>query len=197
MQLFLLRAEAELQSVSGNNLSQNLQSLDSLRAQLSQLFGGPLSKSPSQTSQPRHQSREEIFKPRSFCSQTGAEIKFKGDWMKRPASSDEIAWLASILVSISGWLNEKVGLNRVDSNQGAASYLEVLSDVKSVHGTKETMKVVFSCFLAWVMWLCQTGVQLLRRYGLRVNLRWLASKRIVAMLLLIVVFNLLKRAFAL
>ncbi|XP_047970512.1 uncharacterized protein LOC125213812 [Salvia hispanica] len=197
LQLFLLRAESELQSVSGNNLSQNLQSLDSLRAQLSQLFGGPLSKSPSQTSQPRHQSREEIFKPRSFGSQTGAEIKFKGDWMKRPASSDEIAWLASILVSISGWLNEKVGLNRVDSNQRAASYLEVLSDVKSVHGTKETMKVVFSCFLAWVMWLCQTGVQLLRRYGLRVNLRWLASKRIVAMLLLVIVFNLLKRAFAL
>ncbi|KAK4395919.1 hypothetical protein Sango_1746200 [Sesamum angolense] len=33
------RAESELQSISGNNLAQNLQCLDSLKAQLSQLFG--------------------------------------------------------------------------------------------------------------------------------------------------------------
>lgn len=199
MQLFLLRAESELQSVSGNNLSQNLQCLDSFRTQLSQLFGGPISKSPSGTPQSRHQSREEIFRPRSFGSQTGAEIKFKGDWMKRPASSDEIAWLASVLVKISGWLNEKVGLDRVEPNQGATgwSYLEVLSDVKRVHGTKETMKIVFSCFLSWVMWLGEAGVQRMRRHGVRVNLRMLASKRIVAMLMLFTMFNLFKRAFAL
>lgn len=194
----MLRAEPELQSVSGNNLSQNLQCLDSLRAQLSQLFGGPISKSPSGTPQAKHQSREEIFKPRSFGNQTGGEIKYKGDWMKRPASSDEIAWLASVLVNISGWLNEKIGLDRVDPNEGATgwSYLEVLSDVKRVHGTKETMKVVFSCFLSWVLWLCEAGVQLMRRHGVRVNLRMLASKRVIAMILLFTIFNLFKRAFA-
>ncbi|KAH6829935.1 sphingomyelin phosphodiesterase [Perilla frutescens var. hirtella] len=201
LQLFLLRAESELQSISGNNLSQNLQCLDSLKAQLSQLFGGSISKSPPGTPQLRHQqqSREEIFKPRSFGSQTGAEIKYRGDWMKRPVSSDEIAWLASVLVSISGWLNEKVGLNQVGLNQGASgwSYLEVLSDVKNVQGTKETLKVVLSSFLSWVLWLGEAGVQLMRRHGLRVNLRMLASKKIVAMVLVFTMFNLLKRAFAL
>lgn len=197
----MLRAESELQSICGNNLTQNLQRLDSLQAQLSQIFGGPIAKSQSGTPQSRHQktqSREEIFKPRSFGNQMGAEIKYKGDWMKRPTSSDEIAWLASILVNLSGWLNDKVGLDRVDRNQGATSwsYLEVLSDVKSVHGTKETMKVVFCSFLSWVMWLLEVGVQLLRRHGLRINLRLLASKRIVAMVLVITLFNLLKRSFA-
>lgn len=191
-----------MQSISGNNLTRNLQCLDSLRVQLSQLFGGPISKSPSGTPQPRHQhtqSREEIFKPRSFGNQVGAEIKYKGDWMYRPTSGDEIAWLASILVSISGWLNDKVGLDRVDPNHGAAtgwSYLEVLSDVKSVHGTKETMKVVLCSFLSWVLWLVEAGVQLLRRNGLRINLRMLASKKIVAVVLVVALFNLLKRAFA-
>lgn len=118
--------------------------------------------------------------------------------MYRPTSSDEIAWLASILVNISVWLNDKAGLDRVDPNQGATgwSYLEVLSDVKSVHGTKETMKVVFFSFLSWVMWLVEAGVQLLRRNGLRINLRMLASKKIVAVVLVFTLFNLLKRAFA-
>lgn len=201
LQLFLLRAESELQSISGSNLSQNLQCLGSLKAQLSQLFGGSISKSPPGTPQSRHQqqSREEIFKPRSFGNQTGAKIKYRGDWMKRPVSSDEIAWLASVLVTLSGWLNEKVGLNRVDPNQGTSSwsYLEVLSDVKSVQGTKETLKVILCSFISWVLWLGEAGVQLMRRHGLRVNLRMLASKKIVAMVLVFTMFNLLKRAFAL
>lgn len=199
-----MRAESELQSVSGTNLSQNLQCLDSLKAQLSLLFGGLVSKSPSPSGTPhqsghQHQSREEIFKPRCFGNQTGTEIKYKGDWMKRPTSSDEIAWLASVLVHLSGWVNEKVGLNRVDPNQGASgwSYLEVLSDVKNVHGTKETVKVVLCSFLSWVMWLGEVGLQLMRRHGLRVNLRMLASKKIVAIVVVFTVFNILKRAFAL
>lgn len=195
-----MRAESELQSLSGTNVSRNLQCLDSLKAQLSQLFGGLVSKSPAGTPQSghQHQSREEIFKPRCFGNQTGTEIKYKGDWMKRPTSSDEIAWLASVLVHLSGWVNEKVGLNRVDPNQGVSGwpYLEVLSDVKNVHGTKETMKVVLCSFLSWVMWLGEVGLQLMRRHGLRVNLRMLASKRIVAMVVVFMVFNILKRAFA-
>ncbi|KAL0297902.1 UNVERIFIED_CONTAM: Eukaryotic translation initiation factor 5A-2, partial [Sesamum calycinum] len=67
LQLFLLRAESELQSISGNNLAQNLQCLDSLKAQLSQLFGGPIGKPSPGTAQSRHcqQSRDDIFKPRS------------------------------------------------------------------------------------------------------------------------------------
>ncbi|KAI3468980.1 hypothetical protein Pfo_025643 [Paulownia fortunei] len=201
LQLFLLRAESELQSISGNNLSQNLQCLDSLKAQLSQLFGCHITKPSSGTPQLRHrqQSRDDIFKPRSFGNQIGAEIKYKGDWMKRPVSSDEIAWLASFLVNISGWLNEKLGLNRGDCNEGGRgwSYLEVQGGMRSVYGPTETLKVVFCSLLSWIMWLGEAGVQFMRTNGLRVNLRMLASKKIVMIVLVFAAFNLLKKALAL
>lgn len=200
-QLFLLRAESELQSISGNNLAQNLQCLDSLKSQLSQLFGGPIAKASPGTAQSRHrqQSRDDIFKPRSFGNQIGAEVKYKGDWMKRPASSDEIAWLASLLVNISGRLNEKLGLNRADHSQRGTgwSYVEVQGGLTSVYGPMETLKVVFCSLLSWIMWLLEAGVQFMRTHGLRVNLRMLASKKIVVMVLILAAFNLFKKALAL
>ncbi|GFP94158.1 hypothetical protein PHJA_001560300 [Phtheirospermum japonicum] len=198
LQLFLFRAESELQS----NLSQNLQCLDSLKAQLSLLFGGPITvPSPETTPQSRHpqQSRDEIFKPRSFGNQMGTEIKYKGDWMKRPFSNDEIAWLASFLVSLSGRLNEKLGLNRVDSSQASTgwSYVEMQGGMTSVCGPLETLKVIFCSILSWIMWLIETGVHFMRTHGLRVNLRLLASKKIAVMVIIYATFNLLKRALAL
>ncbi|KAL2243071.1 uncharacterized protein LOC105157959 [Sesamum indicum] len=201
LQLFLLRAESELQSISGNNLAQNLQCLDSLKAQLSQLFGGPIAKPSPGTTQSRHcqQSRDDIFKPRSFGNQIGAEIKYKGDWMKRPVSGDEIAWLASLLVNISGRLNEKLGLNRVENSERGTgwSYVEVQGGMRSVYGPMETLKVVFYSLLSWIMWLVEAGVQFMRTNGLRINLRMLASKKIVVMVLVFAAFNLLKKALAL
>lgn len=205
LQLFILRAESELQSFSGNNNSRNLQCLDSLKTQLTRLFGGPITKHQPITppeSMNHHQSRDEIFKPRNFGKPSGAEIKYKGDSMRRPFSSDEIAWLASFLVNISGWLNEKLGLNRVtdySSNQGGSgwSFVEVPGGTKSVHGPMETLKVVFCCLVSWIMWLGEAVVQLMRSHGVRVNLRMLASKKIVVMVLVFAAFNLLKRAFAL
>ncbi|KAL7160483.1 hypothetical protein ABFS83_01G098100 [Erythranthe nasuta] len=203
LQLFLLRAESELQSISGNNL----QSLDSLKSHLSRLFGGPITISSPPQSKHNHpiqheQSRDEIFKPRSFRNKIGgAEIKYKGDWMKRPFSNDEIAWLASFLVNISGRLNEKLGLNQVDCTDQRGSdwsYVEMKGNgVRSVNGPMETLKVVFCCLLSWIMWFGGAGVQLMRSHGLRVNLRLLASKKIVVVVLVFAAFNLLKRALAL
>ncbi|KAK4395920.1 hypothetical protein Sango_1746300 [Sesamum angolense] len=90
--------------------------------------------------------------------------------MKRPASSDEIAWLASLLVNISGRLNEKLGLNRVDDTQRGTgwSYVEVQGGMRSVYGPMETLKVVFYSLLSWIMWLVEAGVRFMRTNGLRV-----------------------------
>ncbi|KAL8539838.1 hypothetical protein ACS0TY_001439 [Phlomoides rotata] len=193
LQLFLLRAESELQSISGVNLSLNLQHLDSLKSQLSQLFGGPITKSSPETPQSRnhHQSRDEIFKPRSFNNQIGAEVKYKASFVP---SQDEIAWLAPFLVKLSGQLNEKLGLSRVDCNQGGGgwSYVEVQGDV---YGAKGTLKVVLCCLVSLVGWVVECGLLLMRRFGLRVNLRVLASKRIALLLFLVVAFYVLKKAF--
>ncbi|XP_073047887.1 uncharacterized protein [Primulina eburnea] len=202
LQPFLLRAEAELQSLAGNNVVQNLQNLNSLKAQVNQLFGGPITKPSSGALEFRHchQSYHEIFKPRGSGNLMGDEIRYKGDSMKRPISDDEIAWLSKLLINLSSWVNECFGLNQVHCTQGGGhgwSYVEVPSGLRNVCGPKETVKVVSFSLLSWIMWLGESGVQFMRNHRLRINLRVLASKKVVGMVLIFAVFNLIKKAVAL
>ncbi|CAI9755332.1 unnamed protein product [Fraxinus pennsylvanica] len=201
LQLFLLRAESELQAIYSNNVAQNLQCLDSLKAQVGVLFGGPITNSSSigtpresKTTQ-QQQAHDLRFEPRScFETRTGGEIKYKGDWMKRPISNDEIAWLAKLLVYLSGWLNECLGLNRVNCTQGGPdwSYVQISGGVEKV-----TIKVVLCWLLSWITWLRETGANFMKEHGLRVNLRMLASKKVVLRLLVIAAALLLfKKVFA-
>ncbi|KZV45958.1 hypothetical protein F511_10648 [Dorcoceras hygrometricum] len=199
LQLFVLRAESELQSVSGNNVVQSLQNLDSLKAQVNQLFGGPITKSSSGTLESRHchQSCHEIFKPRVSGNQLGDDIRYKGDSMERPISDDEIAWLAKLLVNLSNWMNFCFGLNQVPVIEGGHgwSYVEVPSGLTSVDGPKETVKVVSFSLLSWITWLGESLVQFMRNHHYRINLRVLASKKVAVMVLIFAVFNLLKKTF--
>ncbi|KAH0643062.1 hypothetical protein KY290_035433 [Solanum tuberosum] len=198
LQLFVLRAESELQSIGGENLSQNLQGLDRLKSELCQLFGGPIMKpvSTPETVQCEYM-RDEIFKPRSFANRAMVDIKYKGDWMKRPISDDEIGWLAKVLVKLSGWLNESLGLSQVESSQESPSwsYVDMSSDARSVCGPMEVIKVVLCSFISWLLMLRGAGVRFMREHGVRVNLRVLASKKVVVVLLVIAAFSLLRRAF--
>lgn len=197
-QLFVLRAESELQSIGGENLSQNLQCLDRLKSELCQLFGGPILKSmnTAETVQREH-LRDEIFKPRSFANKSMVDIKYKGDWMKRPISDDEIGWLAKVLVKLSGWLNESLGLSQIESSQQSPSwsYVDLSSDARSVYGPMEMIKVVLYSFVSWLLMLRGAGVRFMREHGVRANLRVLASKKVVVVLLVIAAFGLLRRAF--
>ncbi|KAG5592874.1 hypothetical protein H5410_043388 [Solanum commersonii] len=198
LQLFVLRAESELQSIGGENLSQNLQGLDRLKSELCQVFGGPIMNpmSTPETVQCEYM-RDEIFKPRSFANRAMVDIKYKGDWMKRPISDDEIGWLAKVLVKLSGWLNESLGLGQVESSQESPSwsYVDVSSDARSVCGPMEVIKVVLCSFISWLLMLRGAGVRFMREHGVRVNLRVLASKKVVVVLLVIAAFSLLRRAF--
>uniref|UniRef100_A0A2C9WD28 Sphingomyelin phosphodiesterase 4 n=1 Tax=Manihot esculenta TaxID=3983 RepID=A0A2C9WD28_MANES len=199
LQLFILRAEAELQANSGDNLAHNLQLVDSLKAQVSCLFGGytvkPISFTP-ETKQPE-QSRDEIFKPRRVANRALADVKYRGDRMKRPISDDEVAWLANLLVWLSIWLNENLGLNQEDNNDGGPkwSYVEVSSEVENVCGPSESMKMMFFAISSWFLALCGSAVRLMRKHGVRINLRILASKKVVMVLFMSALFSVLKKAF--
>lgn len=197
LQLFILRAEAELQTLSGDNLAQNLQHVDSLKAQLSQLFGGNFFKPVSVTTEVQEQrSRDGIFKPRRVVHNSFADIRYKGDWMKRPVSDDEIAWLANLLVRLSGWLNKALRLNYVESGDAGSkwSYVEVSGDIADVCGPVNTMKVLLCAAGSWLLMMGGEVAGLMRKHGLRVNLRILASKKIVMAFLVCSLFVLLKKA---
>ncbi|PQQ03531.1 uncharacterized protein Pyn_31307 [Prunus yedoensis var. nudiflora] len=200
LQLFILRAEAELQAISGDNGVENLQCIDSLKAQVGCLFGGHIVKALSFSPEAKQsmQHRDEIFMPRRVGNHTLGDIKYKGDWMKRPISDDEVAWLAKVLVLFSDWLNECLGLNRTEGSQADPtwSYVEVSSDVLgNVCGPADTIKAVFGAVGSWLLMLGVAVVRLMRKHGVRVNLRMLASKKVVMVLLLSVVYSILKKAF--
>lgn len=201
LQLFILRAESELQALSGDNLVNSLQYLDSMKTQASFLFGEHILHPILATPEARksYQSRDEIFKPRRVDNEPRADIKYKGDWMKRPISDDEVAWLAKLLVRLSDWINDSLGLNQVESSSEVPScppYVKVPSEVIGyVSGPIETMKVVFSSIASWLLVLGSAMLRFMRRHGLRVNLRVLASKKVMMVFLLYIVFTVLKKAF--
>lgn len=199
LQLFVLRAEAELQAIGGDNVVNNLQLLDSLKAKVGSLFGGYVLKSTSGTAEPRQceKSRNEVFSPRVAGNFQVAGIKNKGDRMMRPISGDEVAFLARLLVTLSLWLNERLGLNQRESSMISPgwSYLEVSSNSSNVYGLAETMKLVLRSVFLWLIVVGREALKFMREHGLRVNLRMLASKKIVSVLLIIVGFSAVKRVF--
>lgn len=198
LQLFILRAEAELQANSGDNLACNLQCIDSLKLQVSCFFGGHTVKQISFTPEVKHvQSRDEIFKPRRVFNHSSHNVKYKGDWMKRPISDDEVAWLAKFLVWLSSWLNENLGLYQAERSNvdPKLSYVEPPSDAGNVCGSTEIMKMTLCAVCSWFLMSGAMVVRLMRKHGARVNLRMLASKKIVMVLLACSVFRILKRVF--
>ncbi|XP_058757698.1 uncharacterized protein LOC131630972 [Vicia villosa] len=208
LQLFILRAEAELQAISGGNVTRSLKCIDSLKEKLGCLFDGraiePSSISPERIQ--HQQSRDEIFKPRRSGNRMYTDIKYKGDWMRRPISSDEIAWLAKVLVWLSDWLNENLGLNQSEislrlnetnnsKSSSTCSYVEVSTDVTHISGPSEVLKAFLCTICSWFLFVGAACLGFMRKNGLRVNLRILASKKVVMVFVLYAVFNLLKKLF--
>ncbi|KAI3821831.1 hypothetical protein L1987_09404 [Smallanthus sonchifolius] len=201
-QLLALRAESELQVISPENLPSNLQLLSSLKARMGCLFGGNMITSPTipESSKQSEKPHHEIFRPRTAGNRPTTDIRYKGDWMKRPISKDEVAWLANLLVRLSGWLNNVLGLNsRENGHVGPStwSYVEVSGDAgANVYGPKDALRLVIGAICCWVMMLGREGVKLMRQHGVRVNLRILASKKIVTVVVIAVAFNTLRRMFS-
>ncbi|KAK7251777.1 hypothetical protein RIF29_35288 [Crotalaria pallida] len=199
IQLFIMRAEAELQAISGDKITPSLQCINSLKAKLGCLFDGQTirSSSPSSDQMQHPQSRDEIFKPRRGAGNHAyLNVKYKGDWMRRPISNDEIAWLAKVLIRLSDWLNESLKLNQAETTHQVSSkcsYVEVSTDVAHICGPSETLKVIFCTISSWFLFLGAASLGFLRKYGLRVNLRILASKKIIMVLVFYAVFSILKK----
>lgn len=196
-----MRAEVELEAISGGNSAGSIQCIDSLKSLVSSFFGGHAIKPiPFSLEAERQQSRDEIFKPKRVGNHVLANIKYKGDWMRRPISDDEIAWLAKLLIWLSDRLNESLGLNQPESSivMPKWSYVEVSGESEGkIYGSTDALKTVLYAVRSCLLMMGLSLVNLMRKHGLKVNLRILASKKIVAVLLLFAVFSVLKRAIRL
>ncbi|GFZ01965.1 hypothetical protein Acr_15g0005740 [Actinidia rufa] len=164
LQLFVLRAESEMQAILGD-IAGNLQCL-----RFTEKWG-------------------------RVGNGTPPDIRYKGDWMKRPISNDEVAWLAKLLVRLSGRLNQSLGLNQGENGRAPAwSYVEVSGDVSDVSGPSETMKVLLYSVGTWFIALCGAAIGFMKKHGLRVNLRMLASKKVVTVLFVMTALNAVRKA---
>ncbi|KAF5193943.1 sphingomyelin phosphodiesterase [Thalictrum thalictroides] len=172
LQLLILRAESEIHAISGDNHAKNLQNLDSMRSQMEILFGStagsPKSVMP-EMKQCQH-TRDDLFKPRWVGNHKLVDVRYKGDWMKRPISSGEVSWLARLLVRLSDWLNELLGLNHGQSSDASpsVSYVDVPNDdLDKVGGLKEVMGVVLSSVMFCVLFVCRAVLRFTREHGYR------------------------------
>ncbi|CAH2046059.1 unnamed protein product [Thlaspi arvense] len=198
LQLFILRAEAELQAVPEKTLAEALKCIDSLKQVVSNFFGGHVIKPIAfslELDQP-HRNRDELFKPRGASNQIAGGMKYKGDRMTRPVSEDEVAWMAKLLINISIWANERLGLDQSETNKEkkqnaeSVSYVDVSEeDARNVAGPGDAARMM----LRGMVVVCTSVLQLMRRYGVRVNLRVMASKKFLLLLFLYFLFVVLKR----
>lgn len=199
LQLFILRAEAELQATSRDSRGQNLQLIDNLRDKIVQLFGGDFLESVNlgpKVEGPHH-SQEDIFRPRRIGKQALADIRHQGDWMTCPVSNDEIAWLAKLLMQLSDWLNEAIGLDqaKTDEDSSKPSYVKVRDAVSAPSGPAGTVKLVLWAVGSWLLVVGGALVRLMRKHGVRVNLRIFASKKVIVVAVLVsALFVALRRA---
>ncbi|ONK56697.1 uncharacterized protein A4U43_C10F11770 [Asparagus officinalis] len=194
LQLFVLRAEHEIQAASGD-----LQNLNSIKSKMHILFGGSIrasSRSPIPLTEPldTQQDRTEVFTPKhpGIGSRTWADVHYKGDWMRRPISDNEVAWLARILIRLSDFLNDFLGLDHrvCNGEPDGPNFVDVPRESGYVGGSKEAMAMVLSYIGSSVSWT----VKFMRGRGMRINLRVLASKKFVMVLVAYVVVFVLKKA---
>ncbi|KAK1273613.1 hypothetical protein QJS04_geneDACA012480 [Acorus gramineus] len=201
LQLLVVRAQHEFQGYTGENATRNLQTLDALKSQMGILFGSTTQRTlffePEEEIQAQH-GRDEVFTPKhpGIGKRTWADTNYKGDWMRRPTSDNEIAWLARLLVRVSDWLNRALGLDRPDSGtETGPTYIEMVPEkTVNVGGLKEAMWLMFILVWSWLRVAGKGALKFMRKHELRINLRILASKKAVMVLLVCVAALALQKA---
>uniref|UniRef100_A0A2P2QDW7 Uncharacterized protein n=1 Tax=Rhizophora mucronata TaxID=61149 RepID=A0A2P2QDW7_RHIMU len=75
------------------------------------------------------------------------------------------------------------------------SYVEPPIDVE--REPAETAKMALYAIGSWFSMLGATMIELMRKHGLRINLRMLASKKVMMVLFVCALFSILKKVFGL
>jgi hypothetical protein len=122
-------------------------------------------------------------------ARTSAKEMYRGEWMHRPIGGNEITLLVKILVPISVFLNKRLGLNGVATDEDANKRRIAYSDVRSAvteswaraRRAPRRDNLVLDYFLSIVAVLEAVTVGLCRRKGLTVNLRPFSEYQMLAL----------------
>ncbi|KAJ0970616.1 hypothetical protein J5N97_018575 [Dioscorea zingiberensis] len=140
--------------------------------------------------------RGEAFIPKhpGVGKRVWADVKYKGDWMRRPISENEVAWLARLLIKLSDWLNEALGLDQAEQSDSVAgpAYMEINPTIP-IKGPKEAVHLVAAFVVSSFVSFVQTVLRFMRAHRMRINLRMFASKKLVMVLFVFVVGSVLMK----
>ncbi|CAD6209060.1 unnamed protein product [Miscanthus lutarioriparius] len=189
LQLLLIRAESEILRLPGDT-QQALQTMDSIKSQMKTAFQGHIERINGNTSLEKlhnqhHQVRGEAFTPKHPSLRKGswADVKYKGEWMKRPISETEVAWLARILIRLSDWLNDALGLDCADAEGSppGATYVQFDgNELNTVGGPKHAARMALGAVCSLMVLVGQAVLKLMRSRRVKISLRVFASKKLLS-----------------
>ena len=150
---------------------------------------------PSVISTPETAHSSQGFEARS--QHAWLDVKYKGDWMRRPIESTEVAWLVRCLVFLSDSMNGWLHLGPTSNNKenwgcilGADNVIHLDNVGKGIalesssHDPTKLAHLVLSSIKS-VLLVLHCHIQ---RRGWRVNLRFLAKKPIAFLFFLLVIY---------
>lgn len=192
MKLLLIRAESEILRLSGD-AQQALQTLDSIKSQMKRVFQGQVERthgnSPvEELHNQQQQVRGEVFTPKhpSLGKRPWADVIYRGEWMKRPISETEVAWLARILIRLSDWLNDTLGLDCGDADDSPAAAITTTyirfdsSELNTVGGPKDAARMALVAICSVLVLVGQAVLKFMRSHRVKINLRVFASKKLLS-----------------
>jgi sphingomyelin phosphodiesterase 4 len=178
-----------------------LQTLDVIKSNMKKVFYKHVESSQANNlpegEHNQHHVRGDVFIPKhpSPGKSSLADMKNNGDWMTRPISDTEVAWLARRLICFSSWLNETLQLKHAVTDVAPTGPIIIKVDQNEpsrVGGPKDAARMVlvgvFTLFVVVGQWI----LRFMRMHRIRINLRILASKKLLALAVLYMVYSIAK-----
>eukprot|EP00898_Chlorokybus_atmophyticus_P003509 jgi/Chlat1/4159/Chrsp27S04264 len=159
LSVLLLRLEQESRQGNVAVSDKLLKSLEKLRPEQTYVKPPAASASGAEVASPSSQSVMGLQR------HSWQDVRYKGDWLLRPIETNEIAWLVRILVPISVWINDIIGLGRPVDEQRCQRVGNVVVRAACV---------VHTALMRW-----------LNKHHVRVNLRPLAEWQTLAFITLL------------
>ncbi len=206
-----MRAEVEMQSSSSEKLLVGVQGLEAVKDTARKIFNFQPIEQPSGTSPGFSQSSPQgnlysdphngvlSSRPLGLKRHSWQDVRYRGDWMRRPIESTEVAFLARLFVRLSDSINNTLGLtvplDIVKVDEGLSARIQTESrllqppevEVPSSSNGQGEIKLSDILLLAkGVLWQVVSILQLeAQNRGWRINLRGMAEKKFLVNLTLV------------